>query len=145
MLDDVKKLLELARTREVQTVSVNELNTLINAARSENVPELHDPRGAEINAFIAHFMRPGTQPIAFTTLYQIFLKKSASTVGKIIFKRYVEKHFKFQRASGIMYYRLDPTALGLVPDYTFYKDPKFSRKIYGKAKKKSRQQKQHKE
>lgn len=145
MSDDVKKLLELARTKEVSTTSPDELNTLLRAARSEKVEELHDPRGDEINAFIAQFMRPGTQPIAASTLYKIFLKKAASEAGNKVFHRYVKKHFKPQYGNGIMYYRLDPTALGLVPDYTFYKDPKFSRKKHGKAKKTRRQQKQHQE
>lgn len=135
---DIKKLLELARTREAPTLSTEQLNTLINAARGENTPELYDPRGEEINEFIARFMRPGSQPIAAQTVYAIFRKRAASTVSPIIFYRYVEKQFQSKRGNGIMYYRLDPTALGLVPDYSFYKDPKFSRKRHGKGKKKTK-------
>lgn len=143
--EDLKALMEAARTASDPAASTDDLQALLNAARSDNKPELLDPRAEEVNEFIARFMRPGTQPIAAPKLYQIFLKKSTGKgVGPRVFYSYVEKYFQSSRGSGIMYYRLDPTVLGLVADYSMYKDPEFTRKRKSddKARKKRKKAKQ---
>ncbi len=137
---DIKKLIELAQSKPSTMPSEDAIKQLIRAATTPEEPELYDPRALHANAFIERYMRPGSQSVAGQTLYKLFRKMYITELSRPLFYMYLKKQYKSSITHGIIYFKLDPTALGLVPEYSMYKDPRILRKSKSRGKK----QKQHK-
>lgn len=132
--DEILKLVNAARAPlPVETLSEEAVKQLIQAAMTPGDTTLVDPRADLINAFIARFMRSGTQSVSMSTLYKFFLRTVDVEIGPKVFSKYMSKALTPKRTGAIYYYKIDPTAIGLAADYSMYKDLKISRKLrYGK-------------
>lgn len=142
-MEDLKKLVELARATDTPKTSPEALKQLIAAALNPDDSDsrhLIDPRAQLIQRFIdMQDIRPGTKAVATRLVYDRYCRAVKDPLTLKVFNKILTKLFSSGKSNGILFVYLDPTSIGLVADYTMYKDPRFFKKKRKSGKSKSKQ------
>lgn len=141
-MEDLKKLVELARSGSVPKTPPDAIKDLMAAALTpddSSSKKLIDPRVQLVQRFIdMQDIRPGTKAVATRLIYDRYCRAVKEPLTLKIFNRILTKLFSSGKSNGILFIYLDPTSIGLVADYTIYKDPRFFKKKKKSGKSKSK-------
>jgi len=111
---------------------INKLQELINIARQKPAKEeddFEDPKVSEINSFIqAKGMNTSNKLIPARIIYDEFKAFSNIKMTKQIFFNIFNRLFERKKVMGLVCYAVTPVSVGLPPEYSVYKDPRFSKK-----------------
>ena len=135
--DDLDELLKAAKQVATPSISPEELRSLLAAAiqppsNEKPIPSLQQ----DVRNFMTNFrIIEGPNAADLWAVYDFYVSKTKYPLTKRVFAKHLRKYLKTHNKGGIIFIKIDATAIGLPADYSIHKDPKFSRKLYANYKK----------